>query len=47
MMKEHFNKNFIMSKEDEKKFQSSNKCWICNKSFTDEDKKVTDHDHIT
>ena len=36
-----------MSKEDEKIFQSSNKCWICNKSFTDEDKKVTDHDHIT
>ena len=29
-----------------KKFQSSNKCWICNKLFTEEDKKVRDHDHI-
>ena len=36
-----------MSVEDEKRFQSSNKCWICNKLFTDEDKKVRDHDHIT
>ena len=47
VMNEHFNKNFIMSVEDEKRFQSSNKCWICNKSFTDENKKVRDHDHIT
>ena len=46
-MNEYFNKNFIMSVEDEKRFQSRNKCWICNKLFTDEDKKVRDHDHIT
>ena len=46
-MNEHFNKNVIMSVEDEKRFQSSNKCWICSKSFTNEDKKVRDHDHIT
>ena len=46
-MKEYFNKNLIMSVKDEEKFQSSNKCWICNKSFTEEDKKVRDHDHIT
>ena len=36
-----------MSVEDEKRFGSSNKCWICNKLFIDEDKKVRDHDHIT
>ena len=30
-----------------RRFQSSNKCWICNKLFTEEDKKVRDHDHIT
>ena len=36
-----------MSVEDEEKFQLSNKCWICNKLFTEEDKKVRDHDHIT
>ena len=47
IMKEHFNKNLIMSVEDEEKFQLSNKCWICNKLFTEEDKKVRDHDHIT
>ena len=44
--KENFNKNLIMSGEDEEKFQSSNKCWICNKLFTEEDKKVRGHDHI-
>ena len=36
-----------MSAEDGKRFQLSNKCWICNKLFTNEDKKITDHDHIT
>ena len=36
-----------MSVQDKKIFQSSNKCWICNKLFTDEDKKVRDHDYIT
>ena len=46
MMNEHFNKKLFMSVEDEKRFQSSNKCWICNKLFTGEDKKVREHDHI-
>ena len=37
-----------MSVEHKKRFQSSNKCWICkNKLFTEEDKRVRDHDHIT
>ena len=36
-----------MSVEDERRFQSSYDCWICNKLFTDEDKNVRDHDHIT
>ena len=37
-----------MSVKDEEKVQSSNKCWIFNKLFTDEDKKkVRDHDYIT
>ena len=35
-----------MSVEDEKIFQSSNICWICNKLSMDKDKKVRDHDHI-
>ena len=47
MTNEHFNKNLVMSVEDEKRFQSSNTYWICNKLFTDEDKKGRDHDHAT
>ena len=47
IIKNHFSKNLVMSAEDEKRFQSSNKCWICNKLFIEEDKKVTGHDHIT
>ena len=46
MKKRIKNKNLIMSVEDERRFKSSNKCWICKKLFTDEDKKVKDHDHI-
>ena len=46
VMNEHFNK-ILMSGEDDKRFQSSNKCWICNKLFTNEAKIVRDHDHIT
>ena len=47
MMNEHFNKDLAMSAEVEKRFKSSNKCWICNKLFTYEDKKVRNHGHIT
>ena len=36
-----------MPVEDEKRFQSSNRCWICNKLLTQENKKVRDHDQIT
>ena len=43
--KKHFNKDLVMFVEDERSFQSSNKCWICNKLFTHEDKKVRHHDH--
>ena len=36
-----------MSVEDERRFQSSNKCWIYNKFLTDEDKNLRDHDSLT
>ena len=39
LMKKHFNKNLIMSVEDEEKFQASNKILMHNKLFTDEDEK--------
>ena len=52
VMKKHFNKNLIMSKEEEQ-FPSSNTCWIYEKLIDDDDddddddEKVTDHCHIT
>ena len=35
-----------MSVEDERTFQSSNKCQTCNKLFVAGDNKVRDHDHV-
>ena len=37
----------FMPEKDEKIFQSSNKCWICNKLFNVGDNKVRQHFHIT
>ena len=31
MIKKHFNKNLIISAEEEERFQLSNSCWICDK----------------
>ena len=45
-MEKQFNKNLIKS-EEEKQFQSSNTCWICEKLIDDEDEKVRDHCHVT
>ena len=47
IMKKHFNKNLIMSEEEEHLFQQSNSCWICKKIIDNEDEKVRDHCHIT
>ena len=47
IMKEYFNKNLIMPAEEEGIFQSSNKCWICNKLFDLVDEKVRDHCHLS
>ena len=46
IMKKHFNKNLIMTEEEEHLFQESNNCWICKK-LIDNDEKVRDHCHIT
>ena len=46
VMKKHFDKNLIMSEEEEQ-FQSSNTCWICEKLIDNDDEKVRDHCHIT
>ena len=42
-MKKHFNKNLIMSDEEEEHlFQHSNSCWIWKKIINDEKEKVRD-----
>ena len=44
--KKRFNQSLVMSVEDERGFQSSNKFCICNRLFTDEDKNIRYHDNI-
>ena len=46
-MKQYFNKNLVMTEEEENLFQKSNNCWICNKFVDNDDEKVRDHCHIT
>ena len=36
VMKKHFNKNLIMTEKEEEHFQSSNRCWICEKLIENE-----------
>ena len=45
-MKEHFNKNLIMSEEEEQ-LQSSNTRCICKKLFDNDDEKNRKHCHVT
>ena len=47
VIEKNFNKNLVKSVEEEEKFQLNNKCWICYRLFTEEDKKVRYHDYIT
>ena len=41
VIKKDFNKNLVMSAEDEERFQSSNKCSVCNKLYDVGDYKIT------
>ena len=49
IIKDQFNKNLIMTEEEEHLFQQSNSCWIwiCKKIIDNDDEKVRDHCHIT
>ena len=47
IMKKNFNKEFVMTKEDDKDFENSTKCWICDNVYVDGDVKVTVHCHTT
>ena len=47
LITKNFNKNQVMSSEDEERFQLSNICWICYNLFNVGDDRVRDHCHIT
>ena len=47
VINKHFNKNFIMSEEEEHLFHKSNSCWICKKLNDNGEEKVRDHCHVT
>ena len=47
VIKKHFNKNLIISAEEEERFQLRNICWICDGFFYVADEKVRDHCHVT
>ena len=49
VIKKQFNKNLIMSteEEEEERFQLASSSWICDKLFDVGDDKVRDHCHIT
>ena len=47
IMNKYFNKNLIMSEEEEHLFQKSNSCWICKKLIDNDEEKVRDHCHVT
>ena len=47
VMKKHFNKELVMTKEDHEDFENSTKCWICDNAYVNGDVKVRNYCHIT
>ena len=47
VIKKHFNKELMMTKEDNGYFKNSTKYWICDNGYIENDVKVRDHCHIT
>ena len=49
IMEEYFNKNLIMTEEEENLFTKSSNCWICKKSINNNnnEENVRDHCHVT
>ena len=47
VMKKHFNKELVMTKEDNEDFENSTKFWICDKDYIDAYVKLRDYCHIT
>ena len=47
VIKKYFNKELVMTKEDNEDFKNPTKCWICDNDYINSDVKVKDHGHIT
>ena len=46
VIKNQLNNNSVLSAKDEERFQSSNKCWICDKVCDVGDNKVSNYCHV-
>ena len=42
VIKKHFNKELVMTNENDENFKKSTKCWICDNDYVDNDAKVRD-----
>ena len=47
IMKKYFNKELVMTKEDDENFENSSKCWICDNGYVDDEVKARDHCQVT
>ena len=47
MKHRHFNKDMILTEDDERNFKNADKCYICNKKYSAKDTRVRYHCHIT
>ena len=47
VMRKYFNKEFVMTKENNEHLKISTKCWICGNDYVDKDVKVRDRCHVT
>ena len=47
IMKKHFNKNLVMSAEENELLEMTNICWICGRLIENTHNKIRDHCHIT
>ena len=47
MKNKHFNKDIILTRDDELNFKNADKCHICNKRYSEKDILVRNHCYIT
>ena len=47
VIKNHFNKELVMTKNDNEDFKNSSKCWVCDEEYVDGYFKVRDQCYVT